>query len=329
MSELTYEDIEKITSDKSVWADYENGNYHVWLNTIDGTKIRHTEDDEFHAAFPESMDIKITNACDMGCPMCHEDSRPDGAHSDITQSFLDTLHPYQEIAVGGGNVLSHPGLDDFLAHLKELKCIPSVTVNQAHFMEDFDRIKKLYDDGLVYGVGVSLTDAHQEGFVEKLHEIPTAVVHTIVGLLSDDDVKTLAGQNLKLLMLGYKDIRRGHDYKSRPEIDESIKRNTAWVAMNLPQMMRSFKVLSFDNLALEQLPVRQVVGEEVWENFYMGDDGRHTFYIDMVEQEFARSSTSLKRYPIDGKSVDEMFAVVMADKDAEDAAQDSQEQNPE
>lgn len=244
---------------------------------------------------------------------CHEDSRPDGKHSDIDQAFLDTLHPYQEIAVGGGNVLEHPGLDDFLLHLNELKCIPSITVNQVHFMQEFDRIKKLYDDGLVYGIGVSLTNAHQDGFIERLQQLPTAVIHTIVGLLTPDDVKTLAGHNLKVLILGYKDIRRGHDYLSKPNVNDSVKRNTAWVAMNLPQMMRAFKVLSFDNLALEQLPVRQVVGEEVWQQFYMGDDGRHTFYIDMVEKQFARSSTSMNRHDIGNMSVDEMFQIILSE----------------
>lgn len=306
-------DIEKMTADKTKWVDYQNGNYHVWLNLEDGTKIRHTEDDEFKADFPESMDIKTTNKCSMGCPMCHEDSTPDGLHSDISQAFLDTLHPYQEIAVGGGNVLEHPGLEEFLTHLRELKCIPSITVNQVHFMQEFDRIKKLYDDGLVFGIGVSLANAHQEGFVERLQQLPTAVVHTIVGLLSPDDVKTLAGNGLKILLLGYKDIRRGHDYLSDPNVSDTVKKNTMWVAMNLPQMMRAFKVLSFDNLALEQLPVRQVVGEQVWEQFYMGDDGRHTFYIDMVEKQFARSSTSMKRYDIGDMSIDEMFHVILSE----------------
>lgn len=310
MSEI---DIEKITADKTKWVDYQNGNYHVWLNLEDGTKIRHTEDDEFRAAFPESMDVKITNKCSMGCGFCHEDSTPDGLHSDICQPFIDTLHPYQEIAVGGGNVLEHPGLDEFLTHLRELKCIPSITVNQVHFMQQFDRVKKLYDDGLVYGIGVSLTNAHQEGFIERLQQLPTAVIHTIVGLLSPDDVKTLAGHGLKVLLLGYKDIRRGHDYLSSPEVSETVKQNTAWVAMNLPQMMRAFKVLSFDNLALEQLPVRKVVGEEVWEQFYMGDDGRHTFYIDMVGKQFARSSTSMDRHDIKDMSVDEMFQAILSE----------------
>ena len=61
---------------------YQNGNYTVTIDTRNGTKIRENDLDFFEAAFPESMDIKITNRCNMNCPMCHEDSKCDGAHGD-------------------------------------------------------------------------------------------------------------------------------------------------------------------------------------------------------------------------------------------------------
>lgn len=32
--------------------------------------------------------------------------------------------------------------------------------------------------------------------------------------------------------------------------------------------------------------------DEEWNEFYMGDDGTMTYYIDMVERKFARSSTA-------------------------------------
>lgn len=306
--------IEAITGDGSRWVDYDNGNYHVWLNLSDGTKIRYTEEDSFRPEFPESMDVKITNACDMGCKMCHEDSHPEGASSDISQAFLDTLHAGQEIAIGGGNVLSHPQLEELLSHLRDLGCIPSITVNQVHFMREFDRVRKLHDDDLVHGVGVSLSDPSQPGLIDRLHEIPTSVVHAIVGILSPEDVKALAGKGLKLLLLGYKQIRRGAAFVLDSSNQQMMRENAAWVASNLRQMMGAFDVLSFDNLALEQLPVRELVGGEDWERRYMGDDGTHTFYIDMVRQEFASSSASLLRYPIANRGVDEMFQVVLSEK---------------
>ncbi|MCK9470133.1 MAG: polymorphic toxin-type HINT domain-containing protein [Bacilli bacterium] len=48
---------------------YKNGNYTVTLFS-DGTKIRENDLDHFRADFPESMDLKITNKCDMGCIFC-------------------------------------------------------------------------------------------------------------------------------------------------------------------------------------------------------------------------------------------------------------------
>ena len=89
------------------------------------------------------MDIKITNCCDMGCPMCHENSTPDGKHADILgPSFLDKLHPYTELAIGGGNPLEHPDLYEFLVKCRERKFIPSMTINQKHFEANYDLVKK-------------------------------------------------------------------------------------------------------------------------------------------------------------------------------------------
>lgn len=102
---------------------YTNGNYKVTIYE-DGTRIKETineNDTQFIAKFPDSCDMKITNNCDMGCPMCHEASTIDGKHSDIllTSPIIQNLHPYTELAIGGGNPLSHPQLLDFLKILKE------------------------------------------------------------------------------------------------------------------------------------------------------------------------------------------------------------------
>lgn len=48
---------------------YKNGNYSVTI-LEDGTKIRYSKDDEFNAEFPENIDIKLTNMCNVGCSYC-------------------------------------------------------------------------------------------------------------------------------------------------------------------------------------------------------------------------------------------------------------------
>jgi hypothetical protein len=73
-------------------------------------------------------------------------------------------------------------------------------------------------------------------------------------------------------------------------------------------MIDKFNVVSFDNLAIEQLNVKSLLSQEEWDEFYAGDDGTHTYYIDMVERKFAKSSTADfdKRYDL-LDSVDDMF----------------------
>jgi hypothetical protein len=69
----------------------------------------------------------------------------------------------------------------------------------------------------------------------------------------------------------------------------------------LPDMLslKWFKVVCFDNLAIKQLGVKRLLSENEWNEFYMGDDGQHTMYIDAVREEYAISSTNLNRYKID------------------------------
>lgn len=181
---------------------YQNGNYDVKIYS-DGTKVRTTEDDEFIAQFPENIDCKITNKCDMGCAFCHENS----------------------------------------------------------------------------------------------------VIHTIAGI---HNLEPLVSKELKVLILGYKSIRRGKDFINCHGM--TIRKKIAELEAKIPEYLESFKVLSFDNLALEQLNIKKYVSPEDWKAHYMGDDGSFTMYIDLVKEEFAKNSTSVNRYNLnDYKSIEEIF----------------------
>lgn len=284
---------------------YKNGNFTTKIFS-DGTKVRETEGDDFRPAYAENMDIKITNYCDMGCPFCHEGSTTDGKFGDIlNEKFIDTLHPYQEVALGGGDATSHPDLIPFLHKLKDKKVIANMTVNQIHFEKKQELIKQLIDEKLIYGLGVSLVNPTEQ-FFELISQYPNAVIHVINGILRLSDIEALADKNLKMLILGYKRLRRGNDWIM--EEHENIIARQMWLNDNLPNIIKQFKVVSFDNLAIEQLNVRSLMSDEDWNEFYMGDDGTVTFYVDMVERKFARSSMADfdKRYDL-LDSVDDMF----------------------
>lgn len=288
---------------------YKNGNF-VTTILSDGTKIRETKDDEFIPAFAENMDIKICNYCDMGCKFCHEGSTINGKFGNIlNEKFIDTLHPYQEVAIGGGDATSHPDLIPFLKKLKEQKVIANMTVNQIHFEKKHELIKKLVDEKLIYGLGVSLVNPTKH-FIELIKRYPNAVIHVINGVLKPSDIKALENNNLKMLILGYKHLRRGNEYFEEEQNDIETKQQ--WLYENLKDIIQKFKVVSFDNLAIEQLDIKRLLTQEEWDEFYMGDDGKVTYYVDMVERKFAQSSTAPfnKRYDL-LDSVDDMFEIII------------------
>ena len=283
-------------------GEYINGNYTVKIYE-DGTKIRETKEDEFISSFPESIDLKITNRCNMGCPYCHEDSTLVGKHGNIFAKFIDTLRPYTEVALGGGNVLEHPHLISLLKKFKNNKVIANMTVNQYHFMAYKDIIDYLIKHDLIKGLGVSLMESNNE-FIHEIKKYEHAVIHVINGIVTMDDIEKLYGNNLKILILGYKELRRGEDYYS-----DEIERNKQLMYNNLGWVIKGFDIVSFDNLAINQLELRRFFKDGFWNEFYMGDEGQFTMYIDLVEEEFAESSTSQVRFTL-SDNIDDMFKTV-------------------
>lgn len=286
----------------NILGEYKNGNYTVRMYD-NGTKVRFNDKDHFAPAFAENCDVKITDKCDGGCPFCYEGCTANGKHGDILNpKFLDTLHPYTELAING-NDLSHPDLVPFMYKMQEKKIILNMTVNQIHFERHFDVIKEWTDKKLIYGLGVSLREPTVE-FVNKIKQIPNSVIHIINGIFSNDDYEVLKDNGLKVLILGYKNLRRGTDYYN--SCHDNVQSKMSWLYGKLGDMLVHFEVISFDNLAIEQLKVQRFLTKEEWESFYMGDDGSFTFYIDMVDGTFGKNSLATERYPI-LDNVDDMF----------------------
>lgn len=296
---------------------YQNGNYTVSIYD-DGTKIRENGLDFFEPDTVESMDIKITNSCDKMCPFCHEASTPDGKHGDILNlPFLDTLHPYTELAIGGGNPMSHPDLVKFLAVLKERRLIPSMTVNQTHFLKNAPLLHDLSEQGLLYGLGVSYISGSSrtdmKNLIDALKNFPNAVIHVINGIVSIKELFELSGNDFKILILGYKMLRRGERNWTQNSSDIQIKQQQLFEA--LPAIIRQgwFDTVSFDNLAIKQLDAKRLMSGAAWQQFYMGDDGNCTMYVDAVNREYAVSSVSEKRYPLED-DIKEMFQIVRRER---------------
>lgn len=292
-----------------ILGSYKNNDYTCTMFS-DGTKIRWNDKDSFNPIKPESIDLKITNMCNMECGMCHENSTPDGKHGDILNlPFIETMFPYSEIAIGGGNPLTHPDLIEFLEGLKERKIIASMTVNQVHFMHNIDLLKELTDKKLIYGLGISYIGGRHKNCIDAIKQFPNAVVHVINGIVHMDSLEALAYNDLKILILGYKEFRRGKTLYD--ECGSQINYLKAQFYDLLPKMVNDgwFKCISFDNLAIKQLEPKRLMSEEDYKSFFMGMDGEYTMYVDAVNRQFAKSSVSTERYNLMDDIAD-MFKVI-------------------
>ena len=286
-------------------SKYNNGNYTVEIYD-DGTKIRETEEETFEASFPENIDIKITNKCLNNCNFCYESSSPEGKHGNLNVDFIKSLHPYTELAIGGGNPLSHPDLHEFLKVLKENKIIANITIRQNDFLNNLELLKYYTDNKLLYGIGVSLIEPTDE-FIKEIQQFPNAVIHTIAGLLTKEQLIKLFNKKLKILILGYKTRGKGENYKH--EFEKDIFLNIEFLKQNILKLTPLFKVVSFDNLAIEQLELQKQINPKVWEEFYMGDDGKHTMYVDLVKQTFSKNSLTEETFDL-MSNIEEMFKIV-------------------
>ena len=295
-------------------AIYKNGNHFVAIYS-DGTKVKETIDpdaDHFTYDFPENFDLKINNRCDGGCPYCHENSTPTGEVPNLKEfadsNVIDSLNPGTEIAIGGGNIFESPDLEYFLQKLKDRGIIANITVNQRHLKKNFDSLKKFVKMGLVNGVGISMTSRNREDFelIDQLGD--NVVIHTINGILEKADLRYL--KNRKVLILGYKDLRRGHDLLKAPNMSaagtwgDKIKKNQEWLKHELPTLRFFFRLVSFDCLALEQLDPRTTcnISDSQWNTLFQGADTDvrdfednltcATMYIDLPNKKVARMSTA-------------------------------------
>lgn len=287
------------------FVNYKNGNYMVYINPETGDKIRNSRGNKFMPSFAENCDVTITERCDGQCAFCYAGCTPDGKHGDLNAKFLDTLHPYTELAING-NDMSHPDLIPFLERMKARMVFVNVTINQKHFEQHFGLIKDLQQKGLIKGVGVSLNKTTPQ-FIQRVKSVRNVVIHVINGIVTRDDWYNLQNNDLDVLILGYKTTGRGDDYLCKNQ--GKVERNQEWLRESLPISFNKFRTVEFDNLALEQLDVRSMVSEDLWNSHYMGDDGDFTFFINLVGGYFAENSTSSIHYPLMDDVVD-MFNVI-------------------
>jgi len=120
----------------------------------------------------------------------------------------------------------------------------------------------------------------------------------IAGINCVHDIKWL---NFNVLILGYKWFGGGLGGDGK-----LINVNIGQWKYFIIDCMHRAKHIAFDNLALEQLRIKEQIPADVWDKHYMGDDGKFSMYIDATNLTYAKSSTC-PRVPLNGMGVCQAF----------------------
>lgn len=123
-------------------------------------------------------------------------------------------------------------------------------------------------------------------------------------MISPEQYQELSGHDLTILILGYKDVKRGIENRAKHGSEIAMNQAALCEVLKSSVKTEAFRAISFDNLALKQLDVKSMMTDEEWAEFYMGDDGQDgqftsaSMFIDAVTGEFARNSCCQERHKI-------------------------------
>ena len=284
---------------------YQNGNASIQIQS-DGTRIINF-DGKLQLEYPLNIDIRVSEKCSMGfnpatntsrCAFCHESARVDGnvADFDILLNKLAGLPAGIELAIGVNQW--NKQFEHFLQATKDRGWIVNATVNHGHLLRDYKAINNAIQQKMIYGVGISY---RKEFPLERLSLIQSdnVVLHVIAGIDDIEDVRQLSQTGIKkLLILGEKDF--GFNI-NKVNLDSANHKN--WYRKTVT-LLDDFEVVSFDNLALEQINFKRFITNEHWNSAYQGE---HSMYINAVSGYFAPSSRSNEKTNWDKISLKDFF----------------------
>lgn len=294
---------------------YVNGNANVTIFN-DGTRIIETENDVLELETPNNLDIRVSTSCSFGqkddgsvvlCEFCHESAKVNGKDCDyeLLQQKLEGLPKGVELAIGCNSFTE--SLYNFLQWCYNQDYICNLTINQGHIKRDYDILIKAIKNNLIKGLGISYRKELKWSIPKEILNYSNTVFHVIIGIDSFNDVLELKNKGVnKLLLLGAK----SHGF-NEGKVDLNSRNHKEWYWW-VVKLFNKFEVVSFDNLAVEQLNLKRFFTNRNWETFF---NGEYSFYIDAVNQTFSPNSRSKDKVSWDNFTIRKYFKhIIYADK---------------
>jgi hypothetical protein len=269
----------------SLVKSYRNGTYRVQINTETGSKY-FFGNDLSEPDFPDSIDLKITDHCLCGCPFCYEGSNPKGQHAStriIKEIFSCLPEEPIEVAIGGGDPLDHPELDEIINFLTDRGHIVNMTVSV------YDIGRYIPRDDKISGLGISLgsIEPSEIPYIVETHGWKQTVWHAIAGITPLKTITELLDRGDRVLVLGYKNMGRG-----RREVMPDLRPYEIFFKSRIHSAKPG--ILSFDELGVQQLRLSGTLMQNQWDLIWLGPEFSHSMFIDAVVGKFYPSSTDRK-----------------------------------
>lgn len=288
------------------WAR-RNGNYWYLIDPKDGTRLRiafETEEKPLIATMPELIDLKITDFCQTGCPFCYQNSSVFGKHADFEQlkKIIRAIPAGTEVAIGGGDPMSHPQIVEILKVAKRAGLIVNLTVREIDWLKDPALLAGVRESVSAIGLSIDgpedLLKATQinnnlPDVAVNLHYIPDLHdfdnLRNIMRALSDfayaatNNYGTFS-KSPTLVLLGFKETGRGvsAEHHTIPNFVEELMR----VWQEAPYVS-----IGVDTKFIKDYPE---IKEKVDGVYLTLHEGEFSMYIDGVKGTAYRSSYSLE-----------------------------------
>ena len=286
-----------------------NGNATINITT-DGTRVIEYEND-LKLEYPLNIDIRVSNKCAFGynpktnkaiCSFCHESATTDGIDCNYgsLKEILKDLPKGIELAIGSNEFTKD--LYNFLSWCYDKQFICNVTVNQGHVIRDLNNIVAAINDNYIKGLGISYRPELKWNIPKVLLDYNNTVFHVIAGIDTIEQVISLKDKSVsKILILGEKSF--GFN-EGNVNLNSKIHKEWFWY---IHKLFSLFDIVSFDNLALQQLNIQRFFLKEDYEVF---NQGEYSFYIDATKEIFKPSSRNNEFISWNNLNIKEYFKLL-------------------
>ncbi len=284
------------------WVCRYDKKYEYWVlfNQSDGTKIRfsfespQTSENPSKSTLPELMDVKITNFCTQNCNFCYQDSSADGKHSEMNPySLAKMLSEMQifEVALGGGEPLSHPNFIDYLISLRREGIIPNFSTKDISWLMDNRKWPKIIEYiGSFAFSAFSVADVQRLGYLLEYNGIDRnkASIQIIPAIMDEWNFSSVLreanNRAIRVTLLGFKEKGRGVKTKEYQDNE-----NKMFTIMKELSIKGDLPYVSIDTvLASKYEDVLKELNIPSW--LFHTEEGKFSAYFDAVERKFGPSS---------------------------------------